>query len=97
LRHLTPAQHAAVRATYTDALKQDMIVCCAILAAACLCTLGVYQKGRVSIEERQRQHVVDEQDRRRGRGPEDLPLADRAPGSDSNGAPARGFGESAQV
>ena len=61
---LTPQQHAAVRVAYTDALKEDMIVCCDILAVAFFLTLGVYQKNRVSIEEKQRLRVIEERKRR---------------------------------
>lgn len=55
-----------MRRTYTDALKMDMIVCCVVLAAGIIAALNVYQKIRVSLGERSRQRVVEEQARRRG-------------------------------
>lgn len=59
-------QWAVVRKVYTDALREDMIVCCAVLAAATLVTLGVYKRGRVSMEEMMAQRYREEAERRRG-------------------------------
>lgn len=61
---LTPAQHTAVRVAYTAALKEDMIVCCVILVAGLLLTLPAYDKARVSMKEKQRLRVLEEQQRR---------------------------------
>lgn len=66
LSRLTPEQYAAVRVTYTNALQEDMITCCAVLAAGFIVTLGVYQKNRVSLEERARERDVEEQNRQSG-------------------------------
>lgn len=57
---LTPEQHAAVRHTYTDALKEDMIVCTAVLAVAFFLTFGAYRKNRLTIGERQRARFIEE-------------------------------------
>lgn len=62
---LPPAQWALVRQIYTDALREDMIVCCAVLAAATLLTLGVYRRGRVSMQEMMKQRYREEAQRRR--------------------------------
>jgi hypothetical protein len=62
---LPPDQWALVRRVYTDALKEDMIVCCAVLAAAMLCTLGVYRRNTVSLEEMMKQRYREEGERRR--------------------------------
>lgn len=61
---LTPAQYAAVRNAYTDALKEHMMVCCVILAVGFFLTLGVYRKNRVSMQEQQQQRVLEERQRR---------------------------------
>lgn len=57
---LTPEQHAAVRRTYTDALREDMIVCSAVLAVGLLLSLGAYRKNRATIEESQRARYREE-------------------------------------
>jgi hypothetical protein len=66
-----------------------MIVCCAILAAGVIVTLGVYQKNRVSLEERGRQRVLEEQNRRRGS--KEIAMVNQAPGPGSQApeAPAQ--------
>lgn len=61
---LTPQQHAAVRVAYTDALKEDMIVCCVVLAVGFFLTLGTYDSERLSLEDSHRLHGMEEQDRR---------------------------------
>ncbi|KAL2016161.1 hypothetical protein VTK56DRAFT_4129 [Thermocarpiscus australiensis] len=61
----SPEQWAGIRRVYTDALREDMIVCCAVLAAAVVCTLGIYRRGRVSIEEMLKQRHRAEGERRR--------------------------------
>jgi hypothetical protein len=75
---LPPDQWALVRRVYTEALKEDMIVCCAVLAAAMLCTLGVYRRNAVSLEEMMKQRYREESERRRRAAPE-------APGAVSSG------------
>jgi hypothetical protein len=62
---LSPEQWALIRRVYTDALKEDMIVCCAVLAAAAICTLGVSRRNRVSFEEMMKQRHREEGERRR--------------------------------
>ncbi|KAK4126071.1 MFS general substrate transporter [Parathielavia appendiculata] len=62
---LAPEQWAAIRMTYTEALREMMIVCCAILALAMVCTLGVYRRNRVSMEEMYQQRYREEAERRR--------------------------------
>lgn len=62
---LPPDQWALVRRVYTDALKEDMIVCCAVLAAAMVCTLGIYRRNAVSYEEMMKQRYREEAERRR--------------------------------
>ena len=61
---LTPEQYAAVRVAYTDAFREDMIVCCAVLVLGFLFALGVYRKNRLSMEEVIRQRYVVERARR---------------------------------
>ncbi|KAH6635230.1 hypothetical protein B0J18DRAFT_442677 [Chaetomium sp. MPI-SDFR-AT-0129] len=48
---LPTEQWDAIRRVYTDALREDMIVCCAVLVAGMLVTLGVYRRNRVSMVE----------------------------------------------
>jgi hypothetical protein len=62
---LPPDQWTLVRRVYTDALKEDMIVCCAVLAAAMVCTLGIYRRNAVSYEEMMKQRYREEGERRR--------------------------------
>ncbi|KAH8880614.1 major facilitator superfamily transporter [Thozetella sp. PMI_491] len=61
---LTPEQHAAVRVAYTDAFREDMIICCAVLAASLFVSLGIYRKNRLSVAEQQRQRYANERARR---------------------------------
>jgi hypothetical protein len=67
---LPPDQWALVRRVYTEALKEDMIVCCAVLAAAMLCTLGVYRRNTIPLEEMMKQRYREESERRRRVAPE---------------------------
>ncbi|KAK4103559.1 hypothetical protein N658DRAFT_547806 [Parathielavia hyrcaniae] len=62
---LDPGQWAAIRTTYTEALREMMIVCCAVLALAMVCTLGLYRRDRVSMEEMYQQRYREEAERRR--------------------------------
>ena len=62
---LSPDQWSTIRRVYTDALREDMIVCCAVLALAMLITLGVYRRNRVSMEEMMQQRYREETERRR--------------------------------
>jgi uncharacterized protein (DUF2062 family) len=62
---LSPEQWGSIRRAYTDALREDMIVCCAVLAAAMVVTLGLYRKNRVSMEEMMKQRYREEAERRR--------------------------------
>ncbi|AEO55187.1 hypothetical protein MYCTH_2298749, partial [Thermothelomyces thermophilus ATCC 42464] len=62
---LSPEQWAAIRRVYTKALREDMIVCCAVLAVAMVVTLGVYKRDRVTIEEMMKQRYREEGERRR--------------------------------
>ena len=55
LASLAPEQQAVVRRAYTLALREDMIVCCALLAVSIICAVFVYRKDRVSPAEMQRQ------------------------------------------
>ncbi len=62
---LSPEQWATIRQVYTAALREDMIVCCGVLAAAMVVTLGVYQRNRVSMEDMMKQRYREEHERRR--------------------------------
>lgn len=62
---LSPDQWALIRTVYTEALREDMIVCCAVLAVAMVVTLGVYRKNRVSMEEMIKMRYREEGERRR--------------------------------
>ncbi|KAK4152772.1 hypothetical protein C8A00DRAFT_44201 [Chaetomidium leptoderma] len=62
---MSPDQWALIRRVYTDALKQDMIVCCAVVAVAMVCTLGIYQRNRVSMEDMMKQRYREESERRK--------------------------------
>jgi uncharacterized protein (DUF2062 family) len=65
---LSEEQWALIRRVYTDALREDMVVCCAVLAAAMVVTLGIYRRNRVSIEEMMKQRYREEGERRRAAG-----------------------------
>lgn len=43
-------QRLLIRRLYMDALRRDMIVCCAVLALGVVCTLWTYRRYRMSIE-----------------------------------------------
>jgi len=60
---LTEEQWQAIRRMYTAALKQDMIVCCGVTALALIFTLGIYRRNRVSIQDQQRNKVMEERQR----------------------------------
>jgi hypothetical protein len=62
---LSPEQWATIRHVYTAALKEDMIVCCAVLALALIVSLGVYRRNRVPMEEMLKQRYREEHERRR--------------------------------
>ncbi|KAK0627689.1 major facilitator superfamily transporter [Immersiella caudata] len=57
---LTPEQQEGVRVVYTAALKNDMIVCSALLAAAVVAAVFVYQKGRLPTGEVMKKRVGEE-------------------------------------
>jgi hypothetical protein len=62
---LPPEQWALVRRIYTDALREDMLVCCGVLAAAVLFALGVYRRDRMSMEDMMKLRYREEAERRR--------------------------------
>lgn len=62
---LSPGQWEMIRKMYTDALREDMIVCCAVLAAAMLVTVGIYRRNRVPIEDMMKARYREEFQRRR--------------------------------
>jgi len=63
LAGLLPEQQAAVRRIYTEALRDDMTVCCALLGLGLLCSVFIYRKGRLSPEEMQKGRHNVEKDR----------------------------------
>ncbi|KAK3318584.1 major facilitator superfamily transporter [Apodospora peruviana] len=62
---LSPEQQGAVRHAYTSALREDMIVCCAVLALGTVCTLGAYRRNRLPIADQVREQHRQEEERRR--------------------------------
>ncbi|KAL2135894.1 hypothetical protein VTI74DRAFT_6493 [Chaetomium olivicolor] len=72
---LPAEQWALIKRVYTEALREDMIVSCAVLAAALLFTLGIYRRNRMSMEDMLKQRYREEEERRRaaavGEGPTD--------------------------
>lgn len=69
---LTPAQHAAVRQTYSDAFREDMIVAACVSGLALVFAFGAYKKNRLTLEERRTEQILEETKRRRAArgGPE---------------------------
>ncbi|KAK3390892.1 major facilitator superfamily transporter [Podospora didyma] len=61
----TQEQWEAIRSIYTDAFREDMIVCCAVLAGGIVCALGVYRRNRKSMAEVFRDRYIEEAKRRR--------------------------------
>lgn len=57
---------AAVRKVYTSALREDMKVCCGVLAAAVVCSLFVYRRYWLTTGEIMELRYEEEQDRRIG-------------------------------
>lgn len=79
LAHLAPTlttdQYAAVRRAYADAFREDMVVCCAVMALAVAVTLGTYRRNRRSVAESVQKRRAGGERRRReamreGKGPE---------------------------
>ncbi|KAK4215687.1 major facilitator superfamily transporter [Rhypophila decipiens] len=62
---LSEEQKNAVRVAYTDALWEDMVISCAVAGLGLLFALGVYRKGRLTIEESLARHVGGEEERKR--------------------------------
>lgn len=62
---LPPAQKEAVRHAYTDALRQDMIICCAVTGLGLLFALGTYSRTRLSMREAGKKHFLEEVERNR--------------------------------
>ncbi|KAL1841855.1 hypothetical protein VTJ49DRAFT_6532 [Mycothermus thermophilus] len=56
---------AVIRRVYTQALRENMIVCCAVLAAALGCSLFVYKRDTVSLEGMVKMRYQEEEERRR--------------------------------
>lgn len=65
MSNLAPAQKEAVRQAYTEALRQDMIICCAVMGLGLIFTLGVYSRTRLSIPEAGKKHFLEEIERKR--------------------------------
>lgn len=61
---LTPEQQNAVRVVYTEALRDGMIVCGALMALAMVCGAATYKKGRLSVEGQQHYRMAVETKRR---------------------------------
>ncbi len=83
---LSPSDWVAIRRVYTDALKEDMIVCCAVLAVAMVVTLAVYRKNRIPMEDMIKQRYVEEGERRRSQAISQMEAARSAAASRMEGA-----------
>lgn len=70
LTKLSPEQQEGVRMIYTLALKDDMIVCSALLAAGVFVSAFAYRKGRMSPEELGRKRREQEEGRIQAGGAE---------------------------
>lgn len=62
---LPPDQKEAVRRAYTEALRQDMIICCAVMGLGLIFAFGVYSRTRLSIPESGKKHILEEIERKR--------------------------------
>ncbi|KAJ4300265.1 hypothetical protein N0V88_002937 [Collariella sp. IMI 366227] len=62
---MPPEQWAVIKKVYTQALREDMIVCCAVMGAALVVTLGVYRKRALSLEQMMKERYREEDERRR--------------------------------
>ncbi|KAK3353521.1 major facilitator superfamily transporter [Lasiosphaeria hispida] len=61
---LSPELQAAIRTAYTDALHEDMIVCCAVVAVGVLCAAGVWRRNRLPLQEQLKERYDIEAQRR---------------------------------
>ncbi|KAK0672678.1 major facilitator superfamily domain-containing protein [Cercophora samala] len=69
---LTDNDWAAIRKVYTSALREDMMVCCGVLAAGVVCSLFVYRRYWLTTGEIMELRYEEEQDRRIGLLGEDV-------------------------
>lgn len=65
MSNLAPAQKETVRHAYTEALREDMIICCAVSVLGLVFALGVYSRTRLSIPEAGKKHILEEIERKR--------------------------------
>ncbi|KAB5576461.1 major facilitator superfamily transporter [Coniochaeta sp. 2T2.1] len=85
---LTPEQATAVRVAYTDALKEDMVVCCAVLAVGFFLTCGVYRRGRLSLAARHQQQLAEEHARHAAAAGGNVVVGQGQPAAAANQGPA---------
>ncbi|KAK3323565.1 major facilitator superfamily transporter [Cercophora scortea] len=62
--NLSPEQWTAIRTAYTDAFREDMIICCAVLALGTVCSMGVYRRNRLSVQELEKRRHHEERQRK---------------------------------
>ncbi|KAK0629943.1 major facilitator superfamily transporter [Bombardia bombarda] len=65
---LSPEQSDAIRTVYTNSFHRAMIACCGVLVFGMICTLGIYRRNRLSIEELHKERYREERERRGGAG-----------------------------
>ncbi|KAB5540429.1 hypothetical protein GE09DRAFT_1004881, partial [Coniochaeta sp. 2T2.1] len=85
---LTPEQATAVRVAYTDALKEDMVVCCAVLAVGFFLTCGVYRQSRLSLAARHQQQLAEEHTRHAAAAGENVVVGEGQPAAAADQGPA---------
>ncbi|KAK3688449.1 major facilitator superfamily transporter [Podospora appendiculata] len=68
--NLSPEQWTAIRTVYTDAFREDMIICCAVLTLALVCSMGIYRRNRPSIPEQEQNRYREERQRKETRDSE---------------------------
>ena len=56
---LPPAQKEAVRRAYTGALREDMIICCAVMGLGLIFAFGTYSRIRLSLPEAGKKHFLE--------------------------------------
>ncbi|KAK4230038.1 putative transporter C3H1.06c [Podospora fimiseda] len=57
---ITPEQWTSIRNVYTLAIRNDMVVCCAVLGVGALCSSMIYRRDRKPVEEMMRLRVENE-------------------------------------
>ncbi|KAK4165170.1 major facilitator superfamily transporter [Cladorrhinum sp. PSN259] len=60
---ISAEQWMMIGSIYTEAIRDDMVICCAVLGVGALCSLTIYRRHRLPVDEIMRQRLKHEADR----------------------------------